>query len=1062
MTINRRPSRNPLRWLFAFVLLAGTTGSGVTAGQEARATTSEARATASEARATTSPVALAAQANPNTIVDPAVYKDLRFRSVGPHRGGRVTAVAGVRHQPYTFYMGASGGGVWKTTDAGHSWRNVSDGYFATGSIGAIGVSESNPDIVYVGTGSAAIRSNVILGKGVYKSIDAGKTWRFVGLGGVGQIGSLKVDPRNPDVAFVAALGQPFGPSPDRGVFRTTDGGATWKKVLYVNDHTGAVSLAMNPSNPKEIYAGAWRGERRPWTIISGGPASECGVYKTTDGGDTWTHLTNGLPKDLIGKVGVDLAPSDPKRVYAILEAPGSEGGVYRSDDGGATWRQTSSQASLVARPFYYTYVNVDPQNADVVYVNNLSFWKSTDGGKTWRSRPTPHGDNHGMWINPDDTNIFIQSNDGGANVTLDGGQSWSSQLNQDTAEIYAVALDNQFPYRLYGAQQDTGWTIIVPSLPPSGVSYDSPLQTWSQGPGCETGPIMPKPGDPTIVYGSCKGEFSRMNLRVGQEQERWVHPENRYGQAARDLKYRFQRVSPMEISPADPKVIYYGSQFVHRTRDEGITWEVISPNLTASEPDKQGISGEPITRDITGEEMYSTLYAIRESALEPGVIWTGSNDGPVYVTRDAGKTWKNVTPKDLPPGGRVQNIEPSPHRKGSAYIAVYRFLLDDWRPYIYLTNDYGATWKRLTDGKNGIPNDFPTRVVREDPGHEGLLYAGTEFGIFVSFDNGAHWQSFQQNLPVTPVTDIRLHHGDLVLSTMGRGFFIMDDVLPLEQVAAAVAAAHGTPAQWKSGLANLRPAWRMRYNAMGSRPDEPVYPPPGAYIDYFLASEAKGPVTVDILDAKGQVLRTFSSEAGATLAARAESADEEYPWRASAPVRLSKAAGMHRFAWDLRIGAEPGAGGRGGAPLVVPGTYQVRLKADGLVETKPLEVKLDPRVAADGVTIADLQEQFDLLRRIAAVSADARETAAKIAGAIRTLSAAGGDTAKVGALQALHAKLVTAGGAYPTPMLIDQLSNIARMAGSADQKVGRSAFGYLAELEKKLAAIKAEAGKLGA
>jgi photosystem II stability/assembly factor-like uncharacterized protein len=1039
MKTNTRLSHHPFLSLLTAALLVATAGPGGRA-------------------------ALRAQTDPNTIVDPGVYKELRFRSVGPYRGGRVTAVAGVRRQPLAFYMGASGGGVWKTTDAGHSWLNVSDGFFATGSIGAIAVSESNPDIVYVGTGSAAIRSNVILGKGVYKSADAGKTWTFVGLKDVGQIGSLKVSPQDPNIVFVAALGQPFGPSPERGVFRTTDGGRTWKKVLFINDHTGAVSLSMNPANPKEMYAGAWRGERRPWTIISGGPASEGGIYKTTDGGETWAHLTSGLPQKLVGKVGVDLAPSNPQRVYAVVEAPGAEAGVYRSDDAGATWRQVSSQPSLIARPFYYTYINVDPKHEDVVYVNNLSFWKSIDGGKSWRSHPTPHGDNHGMWINPDNTDVFIQSNDGGANVTLDGGRSWSSQLNQDTAEIYAIGLDDQFPYRIYGAQQDTGWTVIIPSLPPTGVSYDSPLQTWTEGPGCETGPIMPKPGDPTIVYGSCKGEFTRMNMGVGQEQQRWVHPQNRYGQAARDLKYRFQRVSPMEISPADPSVIYYGSQFVHRTRDEGVTWEVISPDLTAAEPSKQGISGEPITRDITGEEMYSTLYAIRESALEPGVIWTGSNDGPVWVTRDNGKTWKNVTPKGLPPGGRVQNIEPSPHRKGSAYIAVYRYLLSDWQPYIYRTDDYGVTWTRLTDGKNGIPNDFPTRVVREDPGVAGLLYAGTEFGLFISFDNGAHWQSFQQNLPVTPVTDIRIHKGDLVLSTMGRGFYVMDDVLPMQQVAAAVAAAHGAPVQWKTGVANLRAAWRMRYNAMGSRPDEPQYPPPGAYIDYFLASDATGPVTMEILDAKGQIVRTFTSEgpARAAAAVRSEAGEEEAPRRGgAAPARLSKAAGMHRVMWDLRVAAAPGEGGRGGAPLVVPGTYQVRLNAGLPAETKPLEVKLDPRVVADGVTTADLQEQFDLLRRIQAVSADARATVARITLALEAFSH-GGNSAAVDRLIALRAKLVTAGGAYPEPMLIDQLSSIARMAGSADQKVGRSAFEYLAELEKELAEIKTEAGKLGA
>ncbi|HEX7486279.1 MAG TPA: hypothetical protein VF332_09015, partial [Vicinamibacterales bacterium] len=917
-------------------------------------------------------------------------------------------------------------------------------------------------VVYVGTGSAPIRSNVILGKGVYKSSDAGKTWTFVGLKDVGQIGAVKVDPQDPDRAFVAALGHPFGPNPERGVFRTTDGGKTWKNVLFINDRTGVVSLAMNPSNPNELYAGAWRGERRPWTIISGGPASEGGIYKTTDGGATWSHLTTGLPQKLIGKVGVDLAPSNPKRVFAILEAPDAEAGVYRSDDAGATWQQVSGQASLIARPFYYTYIDVDPKDENTVYVNDLAFWKSTDGGKSWRSQPTPHGDNHGMWINPDNPDIFIQSNDGGANVTLNGGRTWSTILNQPTAEIYAVAVDDQFPYRLYGAQQDNT-TVIVPSLPPTALGVDDPVRLWTQGPGCETGPIMPKPGDPNIVYGSCKGEFSRMNMKVGQEQDRWVHPENRYGHAARDLKFRFQRVSPMEISPSDPTVIYYGSQFVHRTRDEGVTWEVISGNLTASEPDKQGISGEPITRDITGEEMYSTLYAIRESTLEKGVIWAGSNDGPVHVTRDNGKTWKNVTPKDLPPGGRVQNIEVSPHRRGSAYIAVYRFLLDDWQPYLYRTDDYGATWQRLTDGKNGIPADVPTRVVREDPGREGLLYAGTEFGMFISFDNGAHWQSFQQNLPVTPVTDIRVHQQDLVLSTMGRGFWIMDNVMPLQQVASAVAAAHGAAVQWKPGLATLRPAWRTRHSAMGSRPGEPQYPAPGAYIDYLLTSESTQPITIEILDAKSQVVRTFSSDAPARPATsdRQAAADEDSPRRGgSVPVRLSRLPGMHRFVWDLRYGTAPGGSERGGGPLVVPGTYQVRLKAGELVETKPLEVKIDPRVAADGVTIADLQEQLDLLRQVQATSSEARGAAATIARAIERLSAAGGNDANVASLKSLQSKLVTAGGPYPQPMLIDQLSSIARMAGSADQKVGRSTFEYLEELRKRLTAIQAEAKKL--
>ncbi|MBP7570559.1 MAG: hypothetical protein KBA95_10920 [Acidobacteria bacterium] len=1005
-------------------------------------------------------IPLHAQARPAVPLDPALFSELRFRPVGPHRGGRVTAVAGTRRQPTTFYMGATGGGVWKTTDDGATWLNVSDGFFATASIGAIEVAESNPDIVFVGTGSAAIRSNVIQGRGVYRSADAGKTWAFVGLREAGQIGALKIHPRNPDVVYVAALGQPFGPNPERGVFKTEDGGKRWKRVLFVNDRTGAVSLAMNPANPDELYAGAWRAERKPWTIVSGGPAAEGGIYKTTDGGATWTHLSKGLPSNLVGKVGVDLSPSNPRRVYAILEAPGSEAGVYRSDDAGGSWRQVSSQPSLIARPFYYTYIDVDPKDENVVYVNNLSFWKSVDGGANWSPIPTPHGDNHGMWINPDDPRIFVQSNDGGANVTTDGGRTWSTQLNQPTAEIYQVAVDDQFPYRLYGAQQDNT-TVIVPSLPPTALGVDVPMQTWTQGPGCETGPIVPRPGDPTIVYGSCKGEFSRMNMRVGQEQARWVHPQNRYGHASRDIKYRFQRVSPLEVSPHDPNVVYYCSHLVHRTRDEGVTWETISPDLTANEPDKQGISGEPITRDITGEEVYSTIYAFRESPLEKGVLWAGANDGPVHVSRDDGQSWRKVTPPGLPPGGRVQNIEVSPHRRGSAYVAVYRYLLDDWQPYIYRTDDYGATWTRLTDGKNGIPADYPTRVVREDPDREGLLYAGTEFGLFVSFDNGGSWQGFQLNLPVTPVTDVRVHRQDLVLSTMGRGFWILDNVTPLHLAASALTAGVA-PSRWVSGVLAPRTAWRTRHQAMGSRLDEPQYPPPGAIIDYYLAeglAVGDASIRLEILDAGGRTIRTFTPGPPAA-SAQAPGLAQAARRRGAAAVRLSTAPGLHRIVWDLRHGAEAGDARGGVGPLAVPGKYTVRFTAGEMVETKAFELRLDPRVVADGVTQADLEEQLALLVRIQEVSARARQAAARAHDGLERVPA--GNPAGAAVLREILTQLVTAGGPYPQPMLLDQLAGLGRMAGSADMKVGRSAFEYLEELNARLAVLEADlAGALG-
>ncbi|MFN0084775.1 MAG: WD40/YVTN/BNR-like repeat-containing protein [Blastocatellia bacterium] len=973
----------------------------------------------------------------------SMFNGLRYRSIGPARGGRVTAVGGVRGQPQTYYMGATGGGVWKTTDAGANWNNISDGYFETGSIGAIAVAESDPNVVYAGTGSAAIRSNVILGKGIYKSTDAGRTWTHVGLRSAGQIGSLRIDPRNADVAFAAVLGQPFGPSADRGVYRTRDGGKSWRKALFFNDRTGAVSLAMNPSNPNEIYAGAWQAQRKPWTIISGGPAAECGLYKTTDGGDTWTRLTRGLPTGLIGKVDVDLSASDSKRVYALMEASEGAGGLYRSDDAGASWTLINRQASLLSRPFYYTYVDADPKNPDVVYVNNLGFHKSTDGGKSFRSMPTPHGDNQGMWINPDHPEIFIQSNDGGANVTLNGGRSWSSIYNQPTAEIYQVAVDNQFPYQVYGAQQDNT-TLIVPSLPSSATRPDDPIQFWKTGPGCETGPILPSPVNSKVVYGACKGEFYRTNFDTGQTASYWVHPQNRYGHNPKDIRYRFQRVSPMEISPHNPRVLYHASHVVHRSIDEGVTWQVISPDLTANEPDKQVISGEPITRDITGEEVYSTIYAFRESAREPGILWAGANDGPVSVSRDNGKTWKRVTPKDLPPGGRVQNIEPSPHRRGSAYLAVYRYLLDDWHPYIYLTNDYGATWTRLTDGRNGIPADFPTRVVREDPDREGLLYAGTEFGMFLSLDNGRQWLPFQLNLPVTPVTDIRVHRKDLVLSTMGRGFWILGNVSPLHQITSGTqaAAAH---------LFRPRAAWRMRSATMGGRAATPDYPQPGAHIDFMLAAEPAGDLKIEILDAAGRVIRTGTSKSNPRAANAAErpsaEGDEEMRgpgFGAPAAAPVTKRQGHNRWIWDLRY---DNAG-----PLAVPGRFTVRLSAEGWAKTQPLTVALDPRLARDGVTLPDLREQLTFLLSVRETIADARKFAQGIDEALRRNP--GGDSAT--RLQALRRRLVTAPGAYPQPMLIDQLGGISRMAGAADRKVGRSALQYLDQLKKELAGMKAE------
>lgn len=990
-------------------------------------------------------------------IDPSWFQGLRYRSIGPARGGRVTAVAGHRQQPHTFYMGATGGGVWKTTDAGQNWTNLSDGFFETGSIGSIAVADSDPNTIYVGTGSTAIRSNVILGRGIYKSTDGGKTWKHVGLRQAGQIGAIRIHPHHPEIAYVAVLGQPFGPNEERGVFRTKDGGQTWQRVLFINERTGAVSLAMNPANPDEIYAGAWQAQRKPWTIVSGGPATETGIYKTIDGGDNWAHLTNGLPSGLIGKVDIDLCYSRPQVVYAIMEASDGAGGVYRSDDSGASWKPVNQTSALIARPFYYTYIDVDPKNPEQVWVNNLALWKSMDGGRNFRPIATPHGDNQGMWINPDNPDLIIQSNDGGANVSLNGGRTWSTIYNQPTAEIYQVAVDNQFPYRVYGAQQDNS-TLIVPSLPPAAERVDDPIQLWQQGPGCETGPILPNPLNPRIVYGACKGEFYRMNQETGQTVSYWVYPQNRYGHNPKDIKYRFQRVSPMEISPHNPRVVYHASHVVHRTMDDGVTWQVVSPDLTANEPDKQVISGEPITRDITGEEVYSTIYALRESTIEAGVLWAGANDGPVHVSRDNGKTWKNVTPRDLPPGGRVQNIEPSPHRKGSAYLAIYRYLLDDWQPYIYLTNDYGATWKRLTDGRNGIPADYPTRVVREDPDREGLLYAGTEFGMFVSFDQGVRWQSFQLNLPVTPVTDIRVHRQDLVISTMGRAFWILDNLTPLHQMSAETLAA-------ANKLFQPREAYRMRYAAMGGRPGQPEYPAPGATIDYYLGVEPKGELLLEVMDSTGKTIRRMTSRGSLTASAGREAEAAEPGMRApgggAASRPLTARQGMNRFVWDLRHGDvnSTGTAGRaeGPGPLAVPGRYTIRLSVDGWTQSQPLVVKLDPRLLKDGVTALDLKEQLDLGLKIRQSIREARALVQRLEARLRQGNLL---PAQQKQLQALRAALVTAPGSYPQPMLIDQLSGTYRMISDADRKVGRSAIEFFDILQKELTRLRNQVNQL--
>jgi photosystem II stability/assembly factor-like uncharacterized protein len=960
--------------------------------------------------------------------DTAVLRGMRYRLVGPSRGGRVTAVTGVPSQPRTFYMGVASGGVFRTTDGGESWVPITDGQVPLGSTGAIEVSESNPDIIYVGTGSDGVRSNVSTGRGVYRSSDGGKTWRFAGLYNVGQIGAVRIHPTDPNTVWVAANGDIFKPGAARGIFKTTDGGRSWRKTLYVSDSTGAMDVELQPGNPSVVYAWMSRIERKPWSIISG--SREGGFYKSTDAGETWTRHATGLPGELIGKGNLAVTAANPSRLYALIEArPG--GGLYRSDDGGQSWALVNAQGALVQRPFYYTTLGADPTNADVVYAGAERFFRSTDGGKTMTPLRTPHGDNHDIWINPRDGNTMVQANDGGANVSFDGGRTWSTQMNQPTAELYGVWVDKAFPYKLYAAQQDNTTLIL------SSVANPFDTDDWRTGPGCETGPIFPHPSDPNTVYGSCKGQYEVMNLAMGQSKRYWVGAQSLYGNPARDLILRFQRVSPMATSPHDPAVLYYGSQHLHRTRDKGVTWETISPDLTANPACCQGISGEPITRDITGEEFYSALYAVAESPHEAGVIWTGANDGPFHITRDNGKSWKNITPKDLPPGGRVAWIEASPHRKGSAYFAVYRYLLGDYAPYLYRTDDYGTSWKRLTDGRNGIPLDWPTRVVREDPDREGLLYAGTEFGMFVSLDNGAHWQSFQQNLPNVPINDIRIHRKDLVVATQGRAMWIIDDLTPLHQLTSTAGG----------GVLLFRPRDGYRTRS-GTEHLSPT-------VRYFLRSVPAGAVTIEILDSVGQQVSRYSSETPppAPPARAGGGGDPDDPasfgGRSAAVVsRVTKEAGLNRFVWDLRHSSGVG---------MPPGLYQVRLTVAGAASTQPLRVLMDPRLAADGVTAADLREQFEHNLRMRDLVVSVGRAATRVRAALTRLqdaTGAAGDTLR--RVQAVAGKLLMEPVRYGKPGLQAHITYLNGMTNAVDQKIGRDAIARYEVLKRELDAVTAD------
>lgn len=891
-----------------------------------------------------------------------LYKALEWRCIGPYRGGRSVAVAGHPDQPYTYYFGATGGGVWKTEDGGLTWINISDGSFKTGSVGAIAVAESDPNVIYVGMGEACIRGNVSPGDGVYKSEDGGKTWKHVGLAQTQTISKIRIHPRNPDLVYVAALGHTFGSNPERGVFRSKDGGKTWEKILFKDDKTGAIDLVLDPNNSRVLYAALWEARRTPWSLSSGGPGS--GLYKSTDGGDTWTDLTNnpGLSKGLKGRIGVAVSPAQPDRVWAIVEA--EEGGVFRSDDGGKTWRHLNDDRRLRQRAWYYSHIYADPQDPETVYVLNVQFLKSVDGGKTFdRTIPVPHGDHHDLWIDPHNPRRMINANDGGANVTINGGLSWTRQ-EQATAQFYHVTVDNQFPYHVYGAQQDN--TTVGIASRTTGLGIDRP--DWYPVGGCESGYIAVRPDDPNIVYAGCYGGvLTRYDKRTKQAHTISVWPDNPMGAGAAELKYRFQWTFPIVISPHDPNVLYVAGNHVFKSTDEGFHWQVLSPDLTRNDKSKQGLSGGPITKDNTSVEYYCTIFALAESPRQPGVLWAGSDDGRIHVSKNGGTSWEEVTPKDLPEWALTSIIEASPHDPATAYVAATRYKLDDFKPYLYKTTNYGQTWKKIT---NGIPDDEYTRVVREDPHRRGLLYAGTERGVYVSFDDGEHWQSLQLNLPAVPIHDlvIQPREKDLVVATHGRSFWILDDLTPLHEITGELAKAD-------AHLFKVEPAYRMSGSSI-SRPGLTIgkNPPNGVVFYYYLKEKPKDEIKIEIADERGVVIQTFTSQAKE----EEPPADElsEFFGGGRRQTRVPAEAGMNRFIWDMcypDAKTVPGAllwAGSTRGPKAVPGRYLVRLKIGDKTLTQPFDIQKDPRLKASQ---AELQEQFDLLIKIRDKVSEAHE-----------------------------------------------------------------------------------------
>jgi len=878
---------------------------------------------------------------------------LKWRQIGPFRGGRALTATGLPGNPNVFYFGAVSGGVWKTTNGGLTWLPLFDGQ-PISSIGSIAVAESDPNVIYVGTGEACIRGNISYGDGVYKSLDAGKTWTNVGLRDTRHIGAVIVDPKNPDIVFVAALGHAYGRNPERGIFRSLDGGKTWDKALYKDDKTGGIDIVFDPHNSHILFAALWEANRTPWSLTSGGPGS--GLYKSADGGATWKRLEgHGLPSGVLGRIGVSVSGGDSSRIYALIEA--EKGGLYRSEDAGERWQLINEDHRFRQRAWYFTHIFADPKSVDTVYVLNTGMYRSIDGGKNFDRIRAPHGDHHGLWIDPTNPDRMINVNDGGATITADGGKTWTTQGNQPTAQFYHVSVDTRFPYRVYGAQQDNSTVSIPSDTPHRGIDRED----WYDVGGGESGYVVPDPTDPDVVYaGSYFGYLTRWDKRTEQAHLISPWPDDPDGDGASNLKYRFTWTTPIVFSPHDPAVLYYSSQYVFKSTNGGMSWSEISPDLSRNDKSKQQSSGGPITKDNASVEFYDLVFTVAESPKQKDLLWAGTDDGLIHLTRDAGKNWANVTPKGMPEWSLVSLIEPSPHEAGTAYAAVDCHKLDDLRPYIFKTADFGKTWTKITDG---IPSGAYVHAVREDPERKGLLYAGTELGVFASWDDGAHWQSLQLNLPVTPIHDLVVKNGGLVVATHGRSFWILDDISPVQQLAALKDAGDAV-------LLKPRPAVRFRA-------DNPAHErelmlvganaPRGAVIYYSLKSapKEKEKITLEISDSSGKVVRKVTNLKKDEEGKPPAEFDEGEPPEGS--DLLPARAGLNRFAWNLRYdkprevaGAVFDEGDPIGA-MAPAGTYKLKLTVAGKSYEAPLQVAPDPRVK---VSDAELAKEFDLVAKL--------------------------------------------------------------------------------------------------